>query len=173
MARNIGALAGLPHTVPAITVNRYCSSGLQSIAYGAEKIMIGAGDTVIAGGAESMSQVPMMGHVTRPNIALAEHAPEYYMSMGHTAEQVAETYGVSREDQDAFAVRSHQNAAKALKEGKFNDEIVPVEVSLTEVGDDHKPRKNNLPFLRMKAFVPARRLTSWRSSARLFLKREP
>ncbi|MCY7442168.1 MULTISPECIES: acetyl-CoA C-acetyltransferase [Bacillus amyloliquefaciens group] len=146
MARNIGALAGLPHTVPAITVNRYCSSGLQSIAYGAEKIMIGAGDTVIAGGAESMSQVPMMGHVTRPNIALAEHAPEYYMSMGHTAEQVAETYGVSREDQDAFAVRSHQNAAKALKEGKFNDEIVPVEVSLTEVGDDHKPRKKQLIF---------------------------
>ncbi|WP_156735753.1 acetyl-CoA C-acetyltransferase [Bacillus velezensis] len=146
MARNIGALAGLPHTVPAITVNRYCSSGLQSIAYGAEKIMIGAGDTVIAGGAESMSQVPMMGHVTRPNIALAEHAPEYYMSMGHTAEQVAETYGVSREDQDAFAVRSHQNAAKALKEGKFNDEIVPVEVSLTEVGDDHKPRKKQFTF---------------------------
>ncbi|MGW7734837.1 acetyl-CoA C-acetyltransferase [Bacillus velezensis] len=146
MARNIGALAGLPHTVPAITVNRYCSSGLQSIAYGAEKIMIGTGDTVIAGGAESMSQVPMMGHVTRPNIALAEHAPEYYMSMGHTAEQVAETYGVSREDQDAFAVRSHQNAAKALKEGKFNDEIVPVEVSLTEVGDDHKPRKKQFIF---------------------------
>lgn len=146
MVRNIGALAGLPHTVPAITVNRYCSSGLQSIAYGAEKIMIGAGDTVIAGGAESMSQVPMMGHVTRPNIALAEHAPEYYMSMGHTAEQVAETYGVSREDQDAFAVRSHQNAAKALKEGKFNDEIVPVEVSLTEVGDDHKPRKKQFTF---------------------------
>ncbi|MBM7029644.1 acetyl-CoA C-acetyltransferase [Bacillus velezensis] len=146
MARNIGALAGLPHTVPAITVNRYCSSGLQSIAYGAEKIMIGAGDTVIAGGAESMSQVPMMGHVTRPNIALAEHAPEYYMSMGHTAEQVAETYGISREDQDAFAVRSHQNAAKALKEGKFNDEIVPVEVSLTEVGDDHKPRKKQFIF---------------------------
>lgn len=173
MARNIGALAGLPHTVPAITVNRYCSSGLQSIAYGAEKIMIGAGDTVIAGGAESMSQVPMMGHVTRPNIALAEHAPEYYMSMGHTAEQVAETYGVSREDQDAFAVRSHQNAAKALKEGKFNDEIVPVEVSLTEVGDDHKPRKKQFTFLKMKAFVPAHRLTSWRSSVRLFLKREP
>ncbi|AOC92377.1 acetyl-CoA C-acetyltransferase [Bacillus sp. L381] len=146
MARNIGALAGLPHTVPAITVNRYCSSGLQSIAYGAEKIMIGAGDTVIAGGAESMSQVPMMGHVTRPNIALAEHAPEYYMSMGHTAEQVAERYGVSREDQDAFAVRSHQNAAKALKEGKFNDEIVPVEVSLTEIGDDHKPRKKQFIF---------------------------
>ncbi|MGV3271876.1 acetyl-CoA C-acetyltransferase [Bacillus sp. CIS52] len=146
MARNIGALAGLPHTVPAITVNRYCSSGLQSIAYGAEKIMLGAGDTVIAGGAESMSQVPMMGHVTRPNIALAEHAPEYYMSMGHTAEQVAETYGVSREDQDAFAVRSHQNAAKALKEGKFNDEIVPVEVTLTEVGDDHKPRKKQFTF---------------------------
>ena len=104
MARNIGALAGLPHTVPAITINRYCSSGLQSIAYGAERIMIGHADTIIAGGAESMSLVPMMGHVVRPNIKLAEKAPEYYMGMGHTAEEVARKYGISREDQDAFAV---------------------------------------------------------------------
>ncbi|MDU0156650.1 acetyl-CoA C-acetyltransferase [Bacillus cabrialesii] len=146
MARNIGALAGLPYTVPAITVNRYCSSGLQSIAYAAEKIMLGAYDTAIAGGAESMSQVPMMGHVTRPNLALAEKAPEYYMSMGHTAEQVAKKYGVSREDQDAFAVRSHQNAAKALAEGKFKDETVPVEVTVTEIGENHKPQEKKFMF---------------------------
>lgn len=93
-----------------------------------------------------MSQVPMMGHVTRPNLALAENAPEYYMSMGHTAEQVAKKYGVSREDQDAFAVRSHQNAAKALAEGKFKDEIVPVEVTVTEIGEDHKPMEKQFVF---------------------------
>ncbi len=89
IARNIGALAGLPYTVPAITINRYCSSGLQAIAYAAERVMLGHSDTVIAGGVESMSMVPMMGHVVRPNARLAEEAPEYYMSMGHTAEQVA------------------------------------------------------------------------------------
>ncbi|WP_445613029.1 acetyl-CoA C-acetyltransferase [Geobacillus sp. YF-1] len=133
IARNIGALAGLPYTVPAITINRYCSSGLQAIAYAAERVMLGHSDTVIAGGVESMSMVPMMGHVVRPNARLAEEAPEYYMSMGHTAEQVAKKYGVSREDQDAFAVRSHQRAAKAIAEGKFNEEIVPVEVAVRKV----------------------------------------
>ncbi len=89
MARYIGVLAGLPYTVPAITINRYCSSGLQSIAYAAQGIITGQTDTAIAGGAESMSLVPMMGNVVRPNIKLAESAPQYYMSMGHTAEQVA------------------------------------------------------------------------------------
>ncbi len=138
MARNIGALAGLPDTVPAITINRYCSSGLQSIAYAAEKIMIGHADTIIAGGAESMSLVPMMGHVVRPNAKLAESAPQYYMGMGHTAEEVAKKFGISREDQDTFAVRSHQKAAKALQEGKFVDEIVPVDVILRSVGKDNK-----------------------------------
>ncbi|QPA30578.1 acetyl-CoA C-acetyltransferase [Thermaerobacillus caldiproteolyticus] len=133
IARNIGALAGLPYTVPAITINRYCSSGLQAIAYAAERVMLGHSDTVIAGGVESMSLVPMMGHVVRPNVKIAEHAPEYYMSMGHTAEQVAMKYGVSREEQDAFAVRSHQRAAKAIREGKFVDEIVPVEVTIRKV----------------------------------------
>ncbi|QVY61016.1 acetyl-CoA C-acetyltransferase [Cytobacillus gottheilii] len=146
MARNIGALAGLPHTVPAITINRYCSSGLQSIAYAAEKIMLGNADTIIAGGAESMSLVPMMGHVVRPNVKLAENAPEYYMSMGHTAEEVANKYGISREDQDAFAVRSHQRAAKALQEGKFNDEIVPVDVTRRTVGDNHKLIEKQFQF---------------------------
>ncbi|MCM3238191.1 acetyl-CoA C-acetyltransferase [Heyndrickxia oleronia] len=146
MARNIGALAGLPNTVPAVTINRYCSSGLQAIAYGAERIMLGSSDTVLAGGAESMSLVPMMGHVVRPNATLAETAPEYYMGMGHTAEQVAQKFEVSREDQDAFAVRSHQRAAKAIAEGKFIDEIVPVNVTLRSVGADHKLIEKNIVF---------------------------
>src|SRR3954465_3813537 len=81
VARNIGALAGLPHTVPAITINRYCSSGLQSIAFGAERIMLGHSDTILAGGVESMSMVPMLGHVTRLNAKLVQTAPQYYMSM--------------------------------------------------------------------------------------------
>ncbi|MFF2290884.1 acetyl-CoA C-acetyltransferase [Peribacillus butanolivorans] len=146
MARNIGALAGLPYTVPAITINRYCSSGLQSIAYGAERIMLGQSDTVIAGGAESMSLLPMMGHVTRPNAQLAETAPEYYMGMGHTAEAVAKKYGISREEQDAFAVRSHQRAAKAIAEGKFSDEIVPVDVTIRSVGPDLKLQEKSFQF---------------------------
>jgi acetyl-CoA acyltransferase len=128
MARLIGARAGLPETVPAITINRFCSSGLQSIAYGAEKIMLGAADAILAGGAESMSLVPVVGHVVKPNPHLVETLPQYYMGMGHTAEEVAKRFGVSRQDQDEFAVRSHQKAANAIKEGKFNDEIVPVQV---------------------------------------------
>ncbi|AEH46572.1 acetyl-CoA C-acetyltransferase [Parageobacillus thermoglucosidasius] len=144
IARNIGALAGLPYTVPAITINRYCSSGLQAIAYAAERIMLGHSDTIIAGGVESMSLVPMMGHVIRPNAKLAEEAPQYYMSMGHTAEQVAMKYGVSREDQDAFAVRSHQRAAKAIREGKFKDEIVPVEVTVRKVENNKLVEKTIL-----------------------------
>ncbi|MCL6586391.1 MAG: acetyl-CoA C-acetyltransferase [Anoxybacillus sp.] len=144
IARNIGALAGLPYTVPAITINRYCSSGLQAIAYAAERIMLGHSDTIIAGGVESMSLVPMMGHVVRPNVKLAENAPEYYMSMGHTAEQVAMKYGVTREDQDAFAVRSHQRAAKAIQEGKFVDEIVPVEVTIRKLENNKLVEKTVL-----------------------------
>ncbi|OMP67836.1 acetyl-CoA C-acetyltransferase [Domibacillus epiphyticus] len=146
MARNIGALAGLSHDVPAITINRYCSSGLQSIAYAAEKIMIGHADTIIAGGAESMSLVPMMGHIARPNVRIAEEMPGYYMSMGHTAEEVAKKYGISREEQDAFAVRSHERAGHAIEEGKFVDEIVPVEVTFREVGTDHKLVEEHVVF---------------------------
>lgn len=146
MARTIGTLAGLPYTVPAITINRYCSSGLQSIAFAAEKIMIGHANTIIAGGAESMSLVPMMGHVVRPNVKLAEEMPEYYMSMGHTAEQVAKKYGVSREDQDAFAVRSHERATQAIQEGKFNDEIVPVDVVLRTINTNHQLEEKHIHF---------------------------
>ncbi|MCY7625759.1 acetyl-CoA C-acetyltransferase [Bacillus safensis] len=146
VARNIGALAGLPYTVPAITINRYCSSGLQSIAYAGERIMLGQAETILAGGVESMSQVPMMGHSIRPNALLAEQAPEYYMSMGHTAEQVAQKYQVTRQDQDAFAVRSHQKAAKALQEGKFSDEIVPVDVTERRVGEQYQLEEHQFTF---------------------------
>lgn len=146
MARNIAGLAGLPHDVPAITINRYCSSGLQSIAYAAERIMLGHSDTILAGGAESMSLIPMGGHVIKPNLKLVEHAPEYYMSMGHTAEEVARRFGITREDQDAFAVRSHERAAKALAEGKFDDEIVPVEVVMRDLGPDNKVQEKTVLF---------------------------
>lgn len=146
MARNISGLAGLHHKVPAITINRYCSSGLQSIAYAAEKIMLGHSDTALAGGAESMSLIPMGGHVIKPNIELVEQAPEYYMSMGHTAEAVATRFGISREDQDAFAVQSHERAARAIQEGKFEDEIVPVEVINRDLGSDHKVKESKKMF---------------------------
>lgn len=146
IARNIGALAGLPDTTPAITVNRFCSSGLQSIAYAAEKIMVGSAEAVIAGGVESMSMVPMMGNVIRPNAKLAETAPQYYMSMGHTAEQVATQYGISREDQDAFAVRSHERAGAAIAAGKFDDEIVPVEVTKRFVDENNKYQEKTSMF---------------------------
>nr|WGD69974.1 acetyl-CoA C-acyltransferase [Bacillus subtilis] len=146
MARNIGALAACRTRFRRLQLTVIALQAFSLLHMQAEKIMLGAYDTAIAGGAESMSQVPMMGHVTRPNLALAENAPEYYMSMGHTAEQVAKKYGVSREDQDAFAVRDHQNAAKALAEGKFKDEIVPVEVTVTEIGEDHKPMEKQFVF---------------------------
>jgi acetyl-CoA acyltransferase len=138
MARNISALAGLPDQVPAITINRYCSSGLQSIAYGAERIMLGHSKAIIAGGAESMSLIPMGGHVIAPNASLVENAPQYYMGMGHTAEEVAKRFDVSRADQDAFAVESHKRAANAIKEGKFKDEIVPVPVTFRSFDNNHK-----------------------------------
>ncbi|MFS0674327.1 acetyl-CoA C-acetyltransferase [Ornithinibacillus sp. 179-J 7C1 HS] len=146
MARNIAGLAGLKHDVPGITINRYCSSGLQSIAYASERIMLGASDTIIAGGAESMSLVPMPGHVIKPNPTLVESAPGYYMGMGHTAEEVANRFGISREDQDAFAVESHKRAAKAIAEGKFKDEIVPVEVTERFIGKNNKVEEKTFLF---------------------------
>lgn len=146
MARNISALAGLPNTVPAITINRYCSSGLQSIAYGAERIMIGHAKAIIAGGAESMSMIPMGGHVIAPNPTLVEEQPEYYMGMGYTAEEVANRFGISREEQDAFAVESHKRAAAAIEAGRFADEIVPVDVTMRSVGGDNKLKEKQVSF---------------------------
>ncbi|MFJ7921508.1 acetyl-CoA C-acetyltransferase [Lysinibacillus fusiformis] len=146
VARSIGALAGLPDTTPALTINRFCSSGLQAIAYAAERIMLGHSKAILAGGVESMSMVPMVGNTPRLNPTLAETAPQYYMGMGHTAEEVARQYNVSREDQDAFAVRSHELAEKAIKEGKFNDEIVPIEVEQHYVDENNKPQVKKSTF---------------------------
>ena len=146
VARNIGALAGLPDSTPAITINRFCSSGLQAIAYAAERVMLGHSKAVIAGGVESMSMIPMTGNTVRLNPKLAEEAPQYYMSMGHTAEEVANRYEVTREDQDAFAVRSHELAEKAIKEGKFKDEIVPVEVVQHYVDENNKLQSKTFIF---------------------------
>ncbi|TMN21285.1 acetyl-CoA C-acetyltransferase [Lentibacillus cibarius] len=146
MARNIAGLAGLSKEVPGITINRYCSSGLQSIAYAAERIMLGASDTIIAGGAESMSLVPMGGHVIKPNPTLVQNAPGYYMQMGHTAEEVAKRFGISRDEQDEFAVHSHQRATKALEERKFKDEIVPVEVTERVIGEKNSVEEKSFMF---------------------------
>lgn len=146
VTRIIGALAGLPDTTPAITVNRFCSSGLQSIAYAAERIMLGHSTAIIAGGVESMTLIPMVGNNPRLNPTVAEEMPAYYMGMGHTAEQVAQKYAVSREEQDAFAARSHELAEKAIKAGKFIDEIVPIEVTQHYVDGDNKAASRTFTF---------------------------
>jgi acetyl-CoA acyltransferase len=126
VARIAALKAGLPVAVPAQTVNRFCSSGLQSIALAAERIMAGFADCIVAGGTESMSMVPMGGNKYSANPGLIETWPETYASMGITAELVAAKYGVGREDQDAFALASHQKAAAAIAAGRFADEIIPV-----------------------------------------------
>ncbi|MDF2723086.1 MAG: acetyl-CoA acetyltransferase [Paenibacillus sp.] len=125
-ARAMALYAGYPVTVPGITVNRFCASGLQAIAYAAERIMVGHADIIVAGGVESMSHVPMTGFKLSPHPDLFAAMPQVYMSMGHTAERVAARYGITREEQDAFALGSHRKAAKAQAEGKFAAEIVPV-----------------------------------------------
>jgi acetyl-CoA acyltransferase len=146
VARVIALRAGLPTTAAGLTINRFCASGLQSIAIAAQHIMAGYADTIIAGGVESMSLVPMGGHKPAPNPHLMETGPELYMSMGHTAEEVAGRYGVSREDQDRFALRSHQNALSAIQAGKFQDEIVPFTVNRRFVGDDGKLQEETFVF---------------------------
>jgi acetyl-CoA acyltransferase len=128
MARIALLKAGLPVEVPGQTINRFCSSGLQTIALGAQQIQVGAGDVIVAGGVESMSLVPMSGHRFSPDPDMAEVNPDVYLGMGLTAENVAQKYSVSRADQDAFALRSHQRAVRAVADGKFKDEIVPLSV---------------------------------------------
>jgi acetyl-CoA acyltransferase len=135
VARLISYIAGLPYTVPGQTVNRFCSSGLQAIAIGAEHIMCGFAEAIIAGGVESMSMVPMGGNKTVPNLKLIETYPEGYTAMGVTAENVARKFNISREDQDAFAYKSHQKAAAAQKAGKFKDEILPLKVQTQEISE--------------------------------------
>src|SRR6056297_4346530 len=128
VARQSVFLGGLPDSVPGVTVNRFCSSGLQTIAMAAERIMAGGADVIVAGGVESMSLVPMGGMSVQPNPTLADERPEVYISMGLTAENVAKKYDVSRKDQDEFALNSHRKAVKAWEEGYFDKQITPVEV---------------------------------------------
>ena len=131
VARIASLRAGLPVEVPAQTVNRFCSSGLQTIALAAQQIMSGMGEAVIAGGVETMSQVPMSSNKFMANPTLAKEHPGVYIGMGQTAENLARQYEVTREEQDAFALRSHRRAAAAQDAGKFDDEIVPLEVEIT------------------------------------------
>src|SRR5690554_2192917 len=139
-ARLIALRAGLPVEVPGQTVNRFCSSGLQTIAMAAERIIANGADVIIAGGAESMSLVPMSGFKISPNPYMAENDPNVYMSMGHTAEHVADEFNVTREDMDQFAYESHMKAAKAVDEGKFAQEIVPFTIEDTIIGEDGRPQ---------------------------------
>ncbi len=136
MARMVGLRAGLPESVPAETVNRFCSSGLQTIAHAANAIMAGQAKTIIAGGTESMTMVPMTGLKFAPNPFFAAESPVVFTNMGLTAENVAEKYDVNRQDQDEFAFRSHQNAIRAVESGLFDPEIVPMEVEIIEPGSN-------------------------------------
>jgi len=132
------ALLGLGQEVPAVTVNRYCASGLETIVMAAAKIHAGLSDVIVAGGAETMSMVPMGGYKIAPNYDIAVQHPDWYFGMGHTAEAVAQKYNISREDSDQFSYESHQKAIAAIQAGKFKDEIVPITVSETYLDDDMK-----------------------------------
>ena len=133
VARIASLRAGLPVNVSAMTINRFCSSGLQAIAIAAQQILSGQSEVVVAGGAESMSMVPMGGHKVSPNPWLVDHYPDAYLNMGLTAENLARKYGLTREQADEFSLASHQKAVSAIAAGKFKDEIAPVEVSYTYV----------------------------------------
>ncbi len=139
MGRMISLLA-LPKEVPGMVINRYCGSGLEAINIAAARIHAGMADCIIAGGTESMSLVPVMGYKTALNYEIASKHPDYYTSMGLTAEQVANKYKVSREDQDEFAYESHQKAAAAIKGGNFKDEIVPITVKETYIDGNMKKK---------------------------------
>src|SRR5579872_3457176 len=145
MARIAALRAGLPDSVPGVTINRFRSSGLQAIAMAAEKIRSGGAEIVLAGGSESMSLLPMAGNKFAPNPWMVDHIPQIYMGMGLTAEEVYRRYGISREEQDQFSYRSHQKALAAQAESRFDDEIVPVEVANTTL-DNGKPATRKTTF---------------------------
>jgi acetyl-CoA acyltransferase len=148
IARMIALRAGLPDTVPAETINRYCSSGVQSIAHIAHAIKSGDIEIGIGGGVESMSMVPMMGYKFSPNPHFAQDLPHYYTNMGLTAENVSVKYGISRVEQDEFSFKSHQKAAKAVNSGLFDPELVSIDVEVTELGADEKPVRKNFTVKR-------------------------
>jgi acetyl-CoA acyltransferase len=145
VARIASLRAGLPVEVSALTINRFCSSGLQAIAMAAERIMAGGAEVVVAGGTESMTMIPMGGHKISPNPWLVDHYPDAYLSMGLTAERLAKRFGISREAGDEFSLHSHQKALAAIQAGKFVDETVPVPVSLT-TPNGSKPKRQEIVF---------------------------
>ncbi len=146
VARAAAIRAGLPVETSAMTINRFCSSGLQSIAMAADRIRGGGAETIVAGGLETMSMIPMGGHIIRPNPYLVEHYPDFYLSMGLATENVARKYEVSREQQDEFALRSHQRAAAALDTDKFKDETVPVRVTIEELDERGRKQRREVTF---------------------------
>lgn len=146
VARICALKAGLPDSVPAMTINRFCSSGLQAIAIAAEKIMAGFADIVVAGGTESMTMVPMGGNKPSFNPGIVEERPEVFMPMGLTAEEVARRYKVTREDQDAFAYASHMKALAALRDGRFREETIPVKTVVFQASNGGKPVKKEVVF---------------------------
>src|SRR5437762_10105471 len=148
VARIASLRAGVPVQASAVTVNRFCSSGLQAIAYAAERIMCGFASTIVAGGTESMSLVPMGGHKIAPNPALVDSYPDVYLSTGLVAENHARESGISRDEQDAFALRSHQRAIAAIDAGRFKEEVVPVSATLVDGpnGNGAKPATRQITF---------------------------
>ena len=146
VARICALKAGLPDSVPGMTINRFCSSGLQSIAMAAERIMAGAADIIVAGGTESMTMVPMGGNKPSFNPEIIENRPEVFMPMGLTAEQVVRKYKVTREDQDVFAYHSHMKALAAIRGGKFREEIVPVKTTLYSAKNGGRPVPREIVF---------------------------
>src|ERR1044071_3560300 len=138
VARAAAIRAGLPVETSAMTINRFCSSGLQSIALASDRIRAGGAEVVVAGGLETMSLIPMGGHIIRPNPYLVEHYPDFYLNMGLATENVARKYEVTREEQDEFALRSHTRAAAALDADKFKDEVVPLHVVLEDMDENGK-----------------------------------
>jgi acetyl-CoA acyltransferase len=146
VARTAMIAAGLPVETSAMTVNRYCSSGLQTIALAADRIATGGADAIVAGGLETMSMIPMGGNVIRPNPALVDSYPDYYLNMGLTAENLAKKYEITREQADEFSYNSHQKALSAIAEGKFRDEIVPVSVVIDEIDEKGRVRRKEAVF---------------------------
>ncbi len=146
VARAAAIRAGLPVETSAMTINRFCSSGLQSIAMAADRIRSGGAEVIIAGGLETMSMIPMGGHTIRPNPYLVEHYPDFYLSMGLATENVARKYEVTREEQDEFALRSHQHAAAALDADKFKDETVPLNVVLEDLDEHGRKQRREIVF---------------------------
>ena len=146
VARTAMIAAGLPVETSAMTVNRYCSSGLQTIALAADRIATGGTDVIVAGGLETMSMIPMGGNVVRPNPAIVDTYPDYYLNMGLTAENVARKYEITREQADAFSLASHQKAAAAIAAGRFKDEIVPMTVFVDEFDEGGRVRRKEVVF---------------------------